>query len=179
MIQLGVALVHYRGPHVISGLVDHRFCPNTMLRTLKTFFLDKLSATEPDVDLNHVLELACAALLLEVARAHDDVSAAEEQVIIATLEQEFAVTPEEMATLVDTARDSVEDAVSLYEFTSVVNEKLTRAQKLKLVECLWRVADVDGRIDHYEEYFVRRISDLIHVSHRDLVATKLRVIDGA
>jgi uncharacterized tellurite resistance protein B-like protein len=44
-----------------------------------------------------------------------------------------------------------------------------------LIENLWRIAFADGELHHYEEHVIRRIADLIHVSHMDFIAAKLRV----
>ena len=69
----------------------------------------------------------------------------------------------------------LEEAVSLYEFTAVINDQFDREQKIDLVEMLWRVAYADQELDQYEEYFVRKIADLLHVSHKDYIQAKLRV----
>ncbi|RMG28378.1 MAG: TerB family tellurite resistance protein, partial [Gammaproteobacteria bacterium] len=34
----------------------------------------------------------------------------------------------------------------------------------------------DGRLDKYEEYLVRKLADLLHVRHADLVQAKHRVL---
>ena len=52
-------------------------------------------------------------------------------------------------------------------------------EKVTLIENLWRVAYADGELHHYEEHLVRRIADLIHVSHRDFITAKLRVTDAS
>jgi uncharacterized tellurite resistance protein B-like protein len=36
------------------------------------------------------------------------------------------------------------------------------------------MAFADGNIDKYEEHVVRKISDLIHISHNDFIQSKLR-----
>ena len=43
-----------------------------------------------------------------------------------------------------------------------------------LIENLWRIAFADGELHHYEEHVIRRIAGLIHVSHMDFIAAKLR-----
>ena len=43
---------------------------------------------------------------------------------------------------------------------------------------LWRVTCADGRVDKHEEYLVRKIADLLYVSHRDYIRMKLKVTDG-
>ncbi len=65
--------------------------------------------------------------------------------------------------------------MSLYEFTRLLNEQLSREERIRIVEMLWRVAFVDSVIDKYEEYYIRKIADLLYVSHRDYIKAKHRV----
>jgi uncharacterized tellurite resistance protein B-like protein len=44
---------------------------------------------------------------------------------------------------------------------------------------MWRVAYADERLDKYEEHLIRKISDLIYVSHRDFIRTKHSARSGA
>ena len=47
-------------------------------------------------------------------------------------------------------------------------------EKVALLEALWRVAQADAIVHKYEEHLIRRVADLIHVSHRGFIAAKLR-----
>ncbi|MDD9894524.1 MAG: TerB family tellurite resistance protein, partial [Gammaproteobacteria bacterium] len=40
---------------------------------------------------------------------------------------------------------------------------------------MWRVAFSDERLDKYEEHLIRKIADLIYVSHSDFIKSKLKV----
>ena len=39
---------------------------------------------------------------------------------------------------------------------------------------LWDIAYSDGRIDKYEDYTIRKISDLLYIKHSDFIKAKLR-----
>ena len=41
---------------------------------------------------------------------------------------------------------------------------------------MWRVVYADGTLHHHEEYLVRRLSDLLRVPHRVMIATKLEIL---
>ncbi|MDP2091517.1 MAG: TerB family tellurite resistance protein, partial [Pseudohongiella sp.] len=75
------------------------------------------------------------------------------------------------------AEKEAQQAVSLYDFTSLINEGYGYEEKLLLVENLWRVALADEHLDKYEEQLIRKTSDLIYVSHSDFIKTKLKVRD--
>ncbi len=151
-----------------------------MFRSLKALFDEGLArlnaATAPDID---AMPLAVTALLLEVARADHEVDEAERRSVVAAIARFCALDEQDLDKLVATAAEAVDASVSFYDFTSTVNERLSRAQKLELLEMLWRVAQADGRVDHYEEYYIRKLADLLHLSHADFIRAKLVVTQGS
>jgi uncharacterized tellurite resistance protein B-like protein len=46
-------------------------------------------------------------------------------------------------------------------------------EKNNIIENLWRVAYADSYIDKYEEYYIRKIADLLHISHSNYIKAKL------
>jgi uncharacterized tellurite resistance protein B-like protein len=72
------------------------------------------------------------------------------------------------------AETASRSAVSLYEFTEVVDKAFSAEQKKRVVELLWLVAFADGHKDAHEEHLVRRIASLLHVKHPDFIDAKVR-----
>jgi len=149
-----------------------------MLTSLKRIF-----GAEPPVagvlETREPLELATAALLLELARSDFSESDQEMEAIRHLLQRRFGLDEEGLQKLVETATRRADKAVSLHEFTHRLNRELPEGDKLEIVEMLWRVSHADGRIDKHEEHLIRRIAGLLHVSDRDRVRMKLKVIvDG-
>ena len=66
----------------------------------------------------------------------------------------------------------------MFQFTQLVNQHYDHDAKIQLVENLWQLALADGRLDKYEEQFVRKISGLLHVAHSDFIKAKLRAKDN-
>ena len=146
-----------------------------MLRALKIIFEENITRFNADEDSTHSLELASAALLFEISRADHDVSHIEKDEIANAMRQVFKLADDELDELMSAADEAVTHAVSLYDFTGVVNDQFSREQKIRLIEMLWQVAFADDKLDQYEEYYVRKIAELLHVSHKDYIKTKLRV----
>ena len=121
-------------------------------------------------------ELATAALLLELARADFSESPAEVAAIRHLLQQRFSLTDAALDQLMVDAAKRADKAVSLHEFTHRLNREMPEADKLAIVEMLWRVSHADGRIDKHEEQLVQRIAGLLHISDRDRVRLKLKVV---
>ena len=78
-------------------------------------------------------------------------------------------------TLISDAETATRAASSLFEFTHIINKHCDYQQKLSLVNNLWRIAYTDGKLDKYEEHIIRKIADLIHVSHVDFILEKIAV----
>ena len=145
-----------------------------MLKAIKDFFENNISA-EGEGDLEHELRLATAALLIEMmyqdGQAHDkEIDAAKK-----SLSEKFELTDDECHLLFELAEEEVKEAVDYHQFTRLIASEFTQAQKIKVVELLWSVAYADLQLDSMEEHMVRKISDLIYVSHKDFIKTKHKV----
>jgi uncharacterized tellurite resistance protein B-like protein len=135
------------------------------------------AATEESPGREHARNLAVAALLVEVLRADYDVSAPERRQVLASLRGLFGLDEAECEVLFELAEHRVDQAHDLHQFTSEINRALPHEEKLRLVESLWRVAQADSVVHKYEEHLIRRVADLLHVSHREFIGAKLRA-DG-
>ena len=120
--------------------------------------------------------IAGAALLVEMSRADHEVTAVERGVIESALGHVFELDPAASARLYREAERHADDATSLYEFTRLINDHFELAEKENLVELLWFVAFADGALDKYEEHLVRRVADLVHVSHGAFIRAKHRAM---
>ncbi len=148
-----------------------------MLKALKDLVRSFTHAAD-EAQAEQALRLAVVALLLEIGRADLCITQEELAAVVAAAAEVFGISPAESNALIDRAAPAVENAVSLYEFTEVLNRELSVPRKKQLLRELWRVAQADGRIDHYEEYYLRKIANLLYLSHRDFIAAKLAVLDG-
>lgn len=119
------------------------------------------------------LHLASAALLVEVAVADGTVDRQELDALTTILKQRYQLDDESLQELIGMARNQQRQATSLYQFTSLVNQHCNADEKYQLVVALWEIAFIDGNLDKYEEHIIRRIADLIHVSHSNFIRAKL------
>jgi uncharacterized tellurite resistance protein B-like protein len=126
----------------------------------------------------HARNLAMAALLVEVLRADYDISAQERRQVLESIGKLLELGPAECEDLLLSAERQVDGAHDLHQFTSELNRSLTHEDKLQFLEQLWRVAQADTTVHHYEEHLIRRVADLLHVSHREFIRAKLRSSDG-
>ena len=118
--------------------------------------------------------MAAAMLLLEVAWADQNISEAELEATREAIQSMFGLTHDQVQALVQQAKSEHDAAISMYPFTRSVNEALSMEEKRQLIELLWRLAGADSNVDVHEEYTIRRIADLLYVSHEDFIAAKLQ-----
>jgi uncharacterized tellurite resistance protein B-like protein len=118
--------------------------------------------------------LAVAALLVEVLRADYDVGPDERQQVMSSVAALLGLEAEATQALVEEAERQIDRSHDLYQFTSQINRTYSEADKVRLLEALWRVADADMAVHKYEEHLIRRVADLLHVPHSGFITAKLR-----
>ena len=139
-----------------------------MLSRLRAYF----DQQAPDVDDEATLHLAAAVLLVEVAKADHSLDPQEIDRLKAVLRRDWGLGDEDLADLVEVAQDASETGVSLHRHIDLINRHFSPRQKVDLVRGLWQVACADGEAHHHEEALIRRLADLIYVSHTDFIGAK-------
>jgi uncharacterized tellurite resistance protein B-like protein len=146
-----------------------------MLSAIKSFFDTKLTETSTNSAEKTAkqLKLASAALLIEVMNSDHQLDDRETAAFLEVLRSSLEVSEEELEELVELAEKQAQQATSLYEFTRLINDHYDYSQKVGLIENMWKIAFSDETLDKYEESLIRKIADLIYVSHSDFIKSKL------
>jgi uncharacterized tellurite resistance protein B-like protein len=140
-----------------------------MLGKIKDVLLGSRAYAESAESPEDRQQLALAALLVEMARADFDESVDEHSAIRHMLATYFGLSETEAAGLLKKAAGAMDEAVCLFDFTRALHESLDYEQKLAVVSLLWQVALTDDRLDKYEEYLMRKVGDLLYISHSDII----------
>ena len=146
-----------------------------MLAKIKQFFNEQLHPEQQQQNPEAAMQLAAAALLIELSRADFERSASEQQAMEAVLKQKFSLPDEQLKTLIELAEAENREANSLYNFTSLINEHYSSKQKIALITAMWTVAFADGELSKYEDHLIRKTADLIYVPHSEFIKAKLAV----
>ena len=59
-----------------------------------------------------------------------------------------------------------------------MHRHLDREEKVRVLEYLWQIAYADNVLDKYEEHAIRKVADLLYLSHADFITAKQRVLQG-
>jgi len=148
-----------------------------MVVSIKKFFGKYIQPASGKTDKvsEHAIQVATAALLIEMMGADGKVSEDERRAVIQTIQSKFKLTEEETKSLKELAKEKIRKATDYYDFTSLIHKGLSYEQKVEIIEHLWEIAFTDKHLDKHEEYMVRNIADLIYVEHKDFIEAKLRV----
>ena len=120
------------------------------------------------------LELAVAVLVHEARRADYAEGQQESAAGVAGLRDMFNLEPEEAAELLAPGRGRAAQLSSFYAPVSVINRELEMPERIKLVEHLWRVSFADGKLDYYEDHYVRKIAHLLYVPNTQSMLARNR-----
>ena len=145
-----------------------------MLGKLKQLFEDHLESDTANSNsaAKGTVEFAAAVLMAEISRADSSIDEEERKVIDDALLNHFKLEADEAKEILEAAESEVDHSVSLHEFTRLITDNLDMEARIKIVELLWQVAFADAVLDKYEEYFIRKIADLLYISHKDYIRTK-------
>ena len=141
-----------------------------MLSLFKKLLGDKNDTDETGLDQTAI---ASAVLMFEIAKADEHIDAQELTELSNSLVTSLGVSTEQVEALISDSRQQSKEATSLYPFTNLIKQEFSAEQRAELLSCLWKIAYADQQLDKYEEYFIRKIADLLYIPHSVYIKTKL------
>lgn len=134
--------------------------------------------TTTDKDEEQAAMIAVCALFLEMGRIDETFTQEEMQKVLSLLTEKYGLSRDHADALIKEADRELEESVDLWQFARVINEHFSVPQKEKLIERLWRVVFLDGKMDSHEHYLMNKLSKLLRLSHKQLIDAKLKVLHG-
>ena len=150
------------------------------MKSISDFFKDIISNKKINIKPNSLesfkdeMVLSICVLLIEVSKSDNDYDDSEKEKIIELLKKQFSLNDDQIDILMMMADKKNDEIVSLHELTASLNKEYTYSEKKNVIKMLWDIAYSDGRIDKYEDYTIRKISDLLYIKHSDFIKAKLR-----
>lgn len=146
-----------------------------MFGTITSFFESCLKTRDTDSQEHAAdkLHLACAALMLELCHADQHMHENEKQALRDILRKTFTLDEKALDTLWSLANQAARQATSVFQFTSLINASYSYEEKTRLLGHMWEIAYADGELDRYEDHFIRKVADLLYLTHGDFIRAKL------
>ena len=149
-----------------------------MLESLKRIFNKstvETSITEKQVS-EHDVRVATCALFVEMARIDEKFTQAEVDTILSILREKYGLSQEHADALLAEADKELEESLDLWQFASLINENYSVDEKIEIIETLWQMVFVDGKMDRYEHYLMSKLKNLLRLSQDQLINAKLKVL---
>ncbi len=145
-----------------------------MLDRFKAAFARRVNddSIESDTD-DQQIALAAAMLLLEVAWADHEIQDRELALIRSSLIALYDISDKQVESVIAEAQLEHREISSIHPFTRALNEQLNTDERKRLLESLWRLNMFDGSEFHYEEGVIRKIAELLYLTHAEFIAAKL------
>lgn len=148
-----------------------------MIKSILDFF-DQFNNKNEPIDEVHQLKLASASLLVEMIRMDHKIEKTEHDMVKTLIKKDFDLSEEETETLFTLAEEESQNAIDYYRFAKLINKEYDNSKKITIIENLWHIAYADGELDKYEEHYLRKVADLLHIPHKEFIKAKHRVIEA-
>ena len=122
------------------------------------------------------VQIATCALFLEMAKIDDRFTDEEEKLILSILKDKYGLSRDDADLLEKEAEEGLHDSVDLWQFANLINEHYSIEEKLDVIELLWRIVFVDGKMNRYEDYLMHKLTKLLRLSDTQLIDAKLKVM---
>ena len=151
-----------------------------MLSSLKKIFAKVSTNGSEQVheSSEHDIRVATCALLVEIARIDETFTEQELELVLSILKEKYDLSAEHADALIVEAEAELKQSVDLWRFARLINENYSNEEKIEIVETLWQIVYVDGKMDQYEHYLMSKLKNLLRLSHNQLIDAKLKVLHG-
>ena len=149
-----------------------------MLDIVSRFFSKATPESSKDANriAEHDVRVATCALFVEMARIDETFTEAEMDTIISILKDKYGLSQEHADALIAEADRELAQSIDLWQFARLINDNYSNDEKIEIIEILWQMVYVDGKMDKYEHYLMNKLKNLLRLSHDQLIAAKLKVL---
>lgn len=141
-----------------------------VLESIKRFVSEHFTGTPPPTSLDTAaptgpsrVQLAACALLLELAHADGEFSAAEQEHLERSVVRHFGLDQATSAELIRLAEAERRQSLDHFQFTRLITAQYDLGQKMVLAEVMWGMILADGRLSDHETHLVRKMASLMQL----------------
>ena len=118
--------------------------------------------------------IALCVLMIEAAHVDGECSDEEMDHVIETLTDKCGISRQDINELIERAYQKREESIDLFTFTRYINQNYSKEEKLRVMESVWRVIHIDGRLEGHEDHFAHKLANLLRLTHKELIDAKIR-----
>ncbi|MCP4632416.1 MAG: TerB family tellurite resistance protein [candidate division Zixibacteria bacterium] len=148
-----------------------------MLSKLKDLLTTKTDSSspvkQPAFGINRVA-VATAVICLEMAHADNEFTEEEQHHIPEILNEIFEIPIDDANDIIKSAENELKNSLDLWQFTNIINQNFDKKQKMEVIYSVWKLVYSDGTLDKHEDYLMHKLSNLLNLTHNDLIEAKLK-----
>ncbi len=129
------------------------------------------AADKDDAQSAHI---ALCVLLLEAAHVDGECSGDEKEHVVTTMTEKCGVSREEIDELIASADKKRKESIDLFSFTRYMNNNFTKEERINVMESVWRIIHIDGRLEAHEDHFAHKLANLLRLTHKELIDSKIK-----
>ena len=145
-----------------------------MFNFIRQTLLNDRGSIDNTPDKKERTRVAASVILLEAAYADHECTDDELEHVVDSLSSDFDLSRKHVEELLELADRERTQAVDLFEFTNHINNEFSREEKIVVLETVWRIIYVDGQLEKHEDHFVRKLTHLLRLSHKEMIDAKLK-----
>ena len=131
----------------------------------------------PAIKDEKIVALSC--LLVETALVDEYFREDKKKVIFNILKKQFNnESNSSINKIITEAIDSFNNSSDLITHTKKIKENWELAERIDIIEMLWKVCLVDGQLEPYEDMLIRRVSGLIYVNDKNRNLAKKKALNS-
>jgi uncharacterized tellurite resistance protein B-like protein len=149
------------------------------MRDIVKRFFSKITAETPKPAGHapeHDARIATCALFLEMAKIDETFTREEMEKILAILKEKYALSSEHADELIAAAEEELEGSIDYWQFARLINENYSTEEKIDIIETLWRIVYVDGKLDKYENHLIHKLANILRLSHEQMIEAKIKIL---
>ena len=116
--------------------------------------------------------ISSTCLLLSIAKSDDNLEKSEIDSIKEIITDFFNITSNKIDEIINLSLKTLNESTDLYEFAKELNTSFNYQDKIDFICCTFEVAYSDGTLHYLEEFFIKKIANILNVEHKDLIKAK-------
>ena len=125
---------------------------------------------------NHKEEIYSATvLLLSISKADDMIDNQELKLINNIIIDFFDLEPANAKEIINESIKLLDNSTDLYNYGHQLNQSFTYNDKVDFICCAFEVGYCDKNLHFKEDFFIKKISNILNVEHSDLIMAKAEI----
>ncbi len=135
-----------------------------MFKNIKNFFDQTKQKTSDNTEYLDEDIYAILSLLIEACKIDGDIDTSEIELIKDILVNKFHLEKSKAKMAIEFVLHKSTDKVDIYSDIKVIMDIMDHKERISVIEMLWSLILVDGKIDEFEANLMRRVCGLLHIT---------------